>query len=261
MRLDSTTEVTHSGPTRLGAMTSILAVIVAAWPGNSLAYSLRYTGAGAVVHWQRDRIPIRLDTSLQALGDEDVVFSTLIDAVTTWEESGLLPPQVSLSTVEGAAYGFRPNHENTNDVIAITGDWPFSDDFTAVTISTYDADSGALLDTDIVFNANRRWSAGGDPGAREVDLLDVATHEIGHLLGLDHSEDTEATMYSIGPMGSTGRRSLHTDDLEALTAAYGPPPALGRSGMEGCSAEGRPHDAPLVPVLAVLVVFCVWRRR
>src|SRR5262249_15492160 len=55
-----------------------------------------------------------------------------------------------------------------------------------------------------------------------IDLLSVLTHEAGHFLGLAHSADADATMFSEYKMGSTGLRDLSPDDVKAICAAYPP---------------------------------------
>jgi hypothetical protein len=60
----------------------------------------------------------------------------------------------------------------------------------------------------------------------DVDLLTVAAHEIGHTLGLDHSDDPNALMY---PSYEGPHRSLGADDIAGIQDLYGlasnPPPA------------------------------------
>ncbi len=54
----------------------------------------------------------------------------------------------------------------------------------------------------------------------EIDLANTATHEIGHFLGLAHSQNMSATMYASQPAGETSKRSLHLDDYNAILALY-----------------------------------------
>ena len=65
------------------------------------------------------------------------------------------------------------------------------------------------------FDDDERWV---DSETRNVDLLTVAAHEIGHTLGLAHSDDPDALMY---PSYSGPRRSLGADDIAGVQALYG----------------------------------------
>jgi peptidoglycan hydrolase-like protein with peptidoglycan-binding domain len=55
-------------------------------------------------------------------------------------------------------------------------------------------------------------------GQRDIDLPSVALHELGHILGLGHSSDTNAVMYGYY-MGR--RRTLQTDDIAGIRSIYG----------------------------------------
>ena len=53
-----------------------------------------------------------------------------------------------------------------------------------------------------------------------TNLLSVAIHEIGHNLGLDHSNVGGSIMY---PFITDGVTSLHDDDINGVQTLYGRP--------------------------------------
>lgn len=102
----------------------------------------------------------------------------------------------------------------------------------AVTLSSFDASSGAVVDADIYFNAQSfSWAVVDDASEDNfVDVQNIATHEIGHLIGLDHSsvslfetEDdlAEATMFYASEAGETSRRTPSSDDVKGVKNLYG----------------------------------------
>ncbi|KAF9661531.1 hypothetical protein SADUNF_Sadunf19G0078500 [Salix dunnii] len=67
------------------------------------------------------------------------------------------------------------------------------------------------------YDADENWST--DPTMNQNDLESVSVHEIGHLLGLDHSNDPEAIMYPTIETG-TKKRDLTQDDIDGIHALY-----------------------------------------
>lgn len=64
---------------------------------------------------------------------------------------------------------------------------------------------------DLHFDEAETWRMGSD-----TDLFSVALHELGHGLGLDHSSNTSAVMYSYYQMVT----ALHTDDINGIQSLY-----------------------------------------
>ncbi|KAI3784765.1 hypothetical protein L1987_43870 [Smallanthus sonchifolius] len=67
------------------------------------------------------------------------------------------------------------------------------------------------------YNADQNWFIGASPNA--IDVETVALHEIGHLLGLDHSQFENAIMWSYIPTGAV--KGLDSDDIQGIQALYG----------------------------------------
>jgi hypothetical protein len=107
----------------------------------------------------------------------------------------------------------------------------------------YDPDTGTISEADIAINPHPSLSDGtpvqfstdGTPGTYDLDT--TITHEIGHLLGLDHSAVVAATMQAkqglngvYGLPALTGR-TLSEEDRERVRSLYGP--LEGEGALEG----------------------------
>ena len=65
------------------------------------------------------------------------------------------------------------------------------------------------------------WSASSSCPSNRYDVENVLAHELGHSLGLNHSNVSGATMVQGSSMGMTSKRSLETDDKDGAKAIYG----------------------------------------
>ncbi|KAE8658043.1 hypothetical protein F3Y22_tig00116975pilonHSYRG00122 [Hibiscus syriacus] len=68
------------------------------------------------------------------------------------------------------------------------------------------------------FDADEIWSTNPAENTTQVDIESIALHELGHILGLNHSQKEEAVMYAIFPGGQ--KRVLKQDDIDGITDLY-----------------------------------------
>jgi hypothetical protein len=76
-----------------------------------------------------------------------------------------------------------------------------------------------VFDTGDKWFISSKWSCAGIAGS-PFDIQDVATHEIGHAVGLGHVTDTKLTMYGSAAQGETLKRSLGIGDQKGIDATY-----------------------------------------
>ena len=112
--------------------------------------------------------------------------------------------------------------------------WPYDPAFAAMTYRFYDTRNGQLIDADIAVNGEGfRWSDGGSGH----DIENTLTHEVGHIGGLGHSSDGNATMFGRTEPLETKKRSLEPDDLAGLDAIYGGVAGFVQTGARVASAS------------------------
>ncbi len=79
----------------------------------------------------------------------------------------------------------------------------------------------ARIAGDVQFDSSERWEIGNAQGSRAFDLVLVAVHEIGHSLGLNHTDEHGSIMKpSISPNVEFVTLSAH--DVHAIEKLYAP---------------------------------------
>lgn len=74
---------------------------------------------------------------------------------------------------------------------------------------------------DVQFDDSENWEVGNAKGSSAFDLVRVAVHEIGHALGLDHSNMSSAILApSVSP--NEYFTALDQDDVDAILSIYAP---------------------------------------
>lgn len=159
-------------------------------------------------------------------------FQTAVaSAFATWEEL----PTASIAFQFVGFTGAVPFEDDAISVFGFDAE-PELDRVLGATSFVFDTRTGALVESDVFFNSIFLWStsATGDPA--RFDLQSVATHEIGHFMGLGHSAlgETEvrpeggrrvfasgAVMFPVSlGRGVTKDRTLQPDDIAGVSDLY-----------------------------------------
>lgn len=109
--------------------------------------------------------------------------------------------------------------------------WEQSSQTIAITTTTFNVKTGQIYDADIESNgAGFIFTTLDTPPCvaapvRPVtcvatDVQNTVTHEVGHVIGLDHPDGVETTMYAEASLGETTKRTLHQDDVDGLCFIY-----------------------------------------
>ncbi|HEU5180708.1 MAG TPA: matrixin family metalloprotease [Candidatus Polarisedimenticolia bacterium] len=104
----------------------------------------------------------------------------------------------------------------------------------AATNVAFTASTGIITDSDLVFNGTLTFSTATPTPVDTFDIQGIATHELGHMQGLDHPGIVSGVMFPIGADGQQFQRNLDSDDRLGVSALY--PESAAGSGIAGLQA-------------------------
>ncbi len=98
--------------------------------------------------------------------------------------------------------------------------FPGQEDAFGITLITSVVGTGQMVDADVYINeAFFTHSVTAEPTPNRADFESVVTHELGHVLGFDHTDIESSMMFrSLGE--GMARRSLHPVDVTGLCEVY-----------------------------------------
>jgi hypothetical protein len=145
------------------------------------------------------------------------VASALQSSFNAWRVDGAVP-SISVRT-DGTAtrYGANRTYEimwgRTGGSLATTYTWRWND---------------GTIESDVVFDNGYTWFQAPSEGdgcyedaGNRYDVANIATHEFGHVYGLDHPSGARfETMYAFGYSGETLKRSPASGDRAGVSGLY-----------------------------------------
>ena len=185
---------------------AVLALLTGAVTGWSYATFAKWASASATFYVN----PANADVSAAAAN------TAVQYAMNVWSTSG----SSFRFTYGGTASDTATKYDNRNVLFFRN----VSNGSTIGTTYSWWDSSNRLLDSDIIL-----WDGGfkfftGTSGCGVVSnaayLEDIATHELGHALGLNHSSSSTATMYPSYSYCSQVPRTLASDDIAGVKALY-----------------------------------------
>jgi hypothetical protein len=221
------------------ALASLLvAAALLAMPRLAVGYAFLLTpgGGGRTWHWDFSRlpsgaIPWRLSESVgaQVVGTRSLE-QVLLAAFARWQD---LDDSSWRFAYEGVTQRRDRDDDDGVNLVAAGSQQNLGTGVLAATFLSGTGD-GVLTDVDIVFGRDVPFSTDDATPSFRFDLESVAVHEIGHLLGLDHSGLVRATMAPFTDQGDVHQRDPASDDRIGAAILAPEPGFLERTGrLEG----------------------------
>ncbi|MCK6547279.1 matrixin family metalloprotease [Myxococcota bacterium] len=217
-------EMSGPGPS-LVRWCALVALTVA--PSLAAAYECKVSESYSYVslRWASRELPY----SIEAPGSGQLSLADVTRAVDFAFEAWTLPDCTDLRF---AAKGVvQPvDGDRTPRVTFVREGWTHAVDAVALTRTIYGVQDGDIRSAVIEVNEDRFAfrdvvTSGCPDGIRVYDLTAVLTHEVGHLIGLDHTKSysgapSDPTMAPVVDVCEIVKRTLEPDDVDGLCRLY-----------------------------------------
>jgi hypothetical protein len=220
----------------LGAM-----LLAAAHPAHS--FLPNFATPAVHVRWGATAMPIQwsINPSIGAniTGSQSVttVIQKSFDAWTLAPNTNLSVAQPQVSTFSGEIDSKNltttsPVNVNLVCFVCTSTDFTNEAQTLAVTLFTFTAPGGQMQRAVTLFNTKDTFTTDASlaDGNTVFDLQTVATHELGHFFGLDHSGVVNAVMFPFSP---ATRQQLSYDDVAGISNLYPSSQAINTGTISG----------------------------
>ncbi|MDQ2746645.1 MAG: matrixin family metalloprotease [Acidobacteriota bacterium] len=210
-----------------------LLMVSSVW--QAAAYATQFTDETQTVRlrWKTNLISVAVSTSLiksnPYIKSGTDVEGAIERSLVSWEKVADIKFQISWTDKQTVSPAGKSGDGVSLITVASTPEnlVLFGEDAqeTSAKTRTFFNRKGSITEADIVLNPYAQFSTDGSFGT--FDLEATLTHEIGHLLGLEHSSVMGATMHAhagkngIYNLPSFGARTLSEDDIAGVRSLYG----------------------------------------
>jgi len=194
--------------------------------------SARFGGAEPT-WWPREAVEGCLAIAEDHTGtvDLDGEHAILLRAIATWNEAATscgvplcLVDVGEVDPAQGLGYNSEGPNYNLVTYVADKATWDVRNNPSAIAATTYTQviTSGKLVDADIEVNDGGWRFSDREPVPTDAfDLEAILLHELGHVIGFDHTTDRASTMYpSENQSSATARRGLSEADVIGVCEAF-----------------------------------------
>ncbi len=185
------------------------------------------TGTFTPMRWSSSNLNLFVNPSTASSLSNAEVISEMQAAIGVW--NSVSDASISLSLIQTATTPASSATPDFANHVSFSSGGQLNSGIIGLTLTTANSQTGEIVDADILFNKASFVFVTGNSNvsANQISLQGVATHEIGHLLGFDHSAIrtrvlkartiSEATMF---PYYSDDQKSLSQDDIALFASTY-----------------------------------------